>query len=195
MANVEVTLNQTLYNQSIFNVQNWQVPDTSFVTLQELANGIRASFDAVLTDWHTSNWTLEDISVRVFDGNEPFTTVIPFSAGPLVGTALSNAVAPENSCMVALSYVGVKPNRGRQYHGGMVEFAWEGNRWAADLITDFVAYYNALIAGVGTSAGTCILRIARKDYANNVWLLDNPVETAIPNIRNKTLDSRKAEDD
>lgn len=179
MANVQVTLNQTLYSEDMFNVMNWQTPDTSSNTLQSLANGIAATIQARILDSLATDWALNSISMRVFDGAPPFTTEFLPSTGILNGTGLTSALPPTNALLVALSYTGPRPNRGRQYYGGLTEGAWDGQVWNPVTLTDMEDMWSDFITGVTTASGLCFPRIARVDYVANTWTLDSPVEQAI----------------
>ncbi len=179
MANVQVVLNQNQLGVPILNIMNWQTPDATTQTLQELVDGIRDAFATHVIDSYHNAWSMTSATVRVFDGAPPFTTEFPFTAGVLNGISVSQALPRQSALLVSLAQVGPRPNRGRQFYGGLSEGAWDSSSWNPVTQQDFVDMWSGFIAGIATTNGTCFPRIARVDHANNVWELDNPVETAV----------------
>lgn len=192
MANVEITLNQTVSGVEIVNVMSWQTPDTDAGTLQALVDGIRGRFNADVADSFASTWFLNTASVRIFDGGAPFTTEFAFGLGPLQGTSAVEALPRQSALLVSLTYTGPRPNRGRQFYGGLAENSWDGDAWDAGTIADFQNMWGQFILGLVTPNGTCFPRIARKNYLTNTWDLDNPVENAIVRPYARTQKGRRS---
>jgi len=179
MANVQLVLNQTQNGVPIKNVTNWQTPDGSTLTIQELVNGIRASWDGAFKTSFPTSWQLENVTARVYDGAPPFSTVFPFTLGILAGTAITAELPRQSALLVSTAFNGPRPNRGRIFFGGLSEGAWDGGAWDTTTQADALSMVNNWISGIGTTAGTCFLRIARPDDVTNTWTLDNPAETAV----------------
>lgn len=179
MANVEVRANQTSHGVPIYNIMNWQLPDTSALTYQEMANTLRAQWDTHIADSFHASWSLNSVTFREFDGGAPFSTEVGFSSGPLAGTGLGEALPRQTALLVSLQYNGGRPNRGRQFYGGLSENAWDGTEWDATTAADFLAFWGVCIGGFTLSAGNAFPRIARKDLVSNTWVLNNPIEAAI----------------
>lgn len=190
MTNLQVTLNQDVDNVYVANVVNFQAPDASATTYQELADAIRQSFDDNVNAFLSANWSLNSVTIRNYDGGGPFSTEVAFTSGPLSGIAATQTLMRQAAMLIATTYNGPKPNRGRFYLAGTVESAWAGSSWASVDLADAVAMLEEWRDGLVTTAGSCFLRIARVDDPTNTWLLNNPVENVIGRTYAATIKGR-----
>lgn len=178
MSNVQVTIRQTYFSKFVANVTNWQFPNTTATTYQEFADALRASYVTNVVADMSNNWDLDDIDLRIFDGNPPFTTRQSFTSGKLTGTNTNHFLPRQVALLVRLVYTQGRPNRGRVFFPGLTEAPSDEGSWDTLTLGRYVTLVNAWKNGLSTTAGSCFLRIARPNFVTNVWTLDNPVESA-----------------
>lgn len=181
MANFQVVLDQLVDTEVIKNVTYWQLPDNQTATLQGFADNLRGTYVVpdVIASLHTS-WSLQSLTVRQMDGGGAFSQLITFGLGALSGTAIEHLLPTQDALLISTGFLGPKPNRGRIYFGGLTEAANEAggvtNATVRGLFRQMVEIWRD---GVATGAGNAFLRIARPDFLNNTWTLNNPVESVI----------------
>lgn len=192
MANFQVRMDQKVFNEVIYNVTYFQLPDASPATLQEFADEIRARFATRVGAIMSDNWSLDSLTMRQMDGGGAFTFTQPFTSGVLEGTEGTGVLPLFNALLVSTGYIGSRPNRGRLYFGGLTEASnntqgeWNGVDATAyqDLVQD-------MVDGITTTAGSAFLRIARPDFPANIWTLNNPIDTVIGRQETATMRSRR----
>lgn len=191
MANFQMRLDQRLLGEAIYNITYWELPADDSVTLQEFADGIRASYVTHVEPYLSNDWSIEGITVRQMDGAGAFSFPQPFTSGTLVGGSASNNLPLFNALLVSTGYIGPRPNRGRVYFGGVTEGSNDTDAtWLGPDLQAFVDLVTAWKDGISTTAGSAFLRIVRPDFTLNSWTLSSPIDTVIGRTNAATMRSR-----
>lgn len=191
MANVQVVLKFSQYGQDVLNVTNWQFAQYSDAYIQSFVDSLRSSLVANWQTEATSSITFTGVQTRLFDGLGPYTVDKDPTLGPLQGADAVQALPTQVALLVSTLYSGPRPNRGRIYFGGLGENHQVDSQWEATVLASYEALVTQWANGLTVTGGNAFLRIARVDFANNVWLADSPVETIIARPRPATIRNRR----
>lgn len=153
--------------------QLWQGVEVANVLCFDQANtgegGIQNTIDQLGELWletmatkQSTNWSLINFLVRVFDGGEPFSVVYDSPDTPLAGTAESSDLPRNVSLLISTSHVGPRPNRGKIHMAGMTESSWDGDSF--DAATVLVA--DGFMSGLTAFADTTFVVARRNALAN-----------------------------
>lgn len=176
MANFQVRFDQTWLGETIYNVTYWQLPGSDEAALEAYADAVRASFVTHILSMMSDDWSLDSLTVRQMDGGLPFSQLVGFTLGQLVGGATGENLARQTALLVSTAALAGRPNRGRLYFGGLTEFT---NTALGNAQATHVDAFEAMVLdwanGLTTAVGDAFLRIARPNFLTNLWTASNAV--------------------
>jgi hypothetical protein len=186
MADVQVVLNQTLNGQQVRNVLHFFYSGAIDADgRQDIADYIRSSI--VASQHHQScveDWSLDSVSIRDATTTGPY-ALVPFTGGPLVGTAVGSETISQVAMLVTLINSGLTPpTRGRIYLAG-VQFAnlVDGGTWPNSQLDRAETLANSWISDTTGDSETISLRIASRNpdgTANVLNVVDNIIVRSNP---------------
>lgn len=169
MTVLSVMIRQVWQGQDIANVLWFDQENVGTAAIQNTVDQIAAVFDELLQPILSTQWEGNDMLVRVFDGDAPFSTVYAPAGWPIVGV-INAADLPRNvALLIATSSDGARPNRGRIFLGGLTEAGWSDGTWEATYLAAAEAAAEAL-----TDLEDTDWVIARPNYTLNT-AISNPV--------------------
>jgi len=178
MPDAIISLNQTLFGAARANVICFNNVDEDTTFLITMADALRASFETFVEDVMSSSWTLEDITVSFIEGaGITYSVVVPFTDGPLTGLDNGEILPPQSSLLIRTAYVGVRPNRGRNYFFGLTEVSQANGLWDAAVRDAFEAMVQTWADGLAVLATTVFLRILRRPSDVFPSYVSSPVST------------------
>lgn len=162
MPDAIVSMNQTVLNQEVKNILCFSNVTEDADELQDFADAIRDSWVSVIDNLHTS-WSLENLTISFLDATSvTYSVDVDFTAGPLGGTNANDPTPTTNSLLIATSYVGPRPNRGRVYFCGLTEVDTNDGLWVTGVAVEFRNLVQEWADGVAVTGNTYFLRILRR---------------------------------
>lgn len=193
MADGTVVLNQSLLAKTFVNVlvfSNMPEGEQEFQTVADNIRGFFAASDYL--DFLSQEWRLNSITLAFNSDFPSFSVEVPFTSGPLAGTSSGDPLSTRTALLASTSLIGVPPNRGRIYLGGLTEagndntgkFNATVRGHAQELIEEFA------LEGVPTGSNSMFLRIGRRDNAGTI-IASNPVQSVVMRANPATIMNRR----
>ena len=192
MADALVTMNQTILGKEVKNVLCFNNITEIASDLQDFADNIRSSWEFYVQAFMSDDWVLENITVSFLSTDTvDYSVDVNFTDGTLTGIEQSDVLPTTNALLVSTQYVGVAPNRGRIYFGGLTENNQSDSAWGAGGLFAFRDLVEFWRDGVSIGSGTAFLRILRRPSDVFPSYVSNPVDNVITRLRPATVRGRR----
>lgn len=186
-----VQINQSLQGKATANVMWWDIPDTSTPAIQEFADTFRVAVSNEIAPFMSDQWILKDMLLRPLDGGGPYSFNVFFTNGQLSGDDPADILPSQVAVLVSGTYQGPRPNRTREYWGGLCEGSSGSSGWTSNVMAAFEDFYQILGAGLANGFSIAFPRIVRPDWVNNTPEFNNPVDSYIVRQRSGTIRNRR----
>lgn len=194
MAVNQVTWNWTINGQTINNVQYYDIPTTDPTVRQNFVDAMRTFVDTTIKGHLSPQCSLNSMTLREMDGGPAVSFDVPFTNGPLVGTANGQLADITSPLQVYYRSQTAAPNKGWTKFSGLTEVDWTGTSWNSSAIASFEALYTVLTSGFSIGAGDCILGICRPDFAANAPIAFNLINSFVVRTYTRKQTSRRPQD-
>ena len=180
----QVRWNWAINGQVVNNVQYWDIEDNTVAGRQEFVDTIRTLVDVQLSGFLSNDVVLNSLSLRPFEGGDPFSFEVPFTDGVIVGTNLNDLFDITSPMQIYFRSSTDKPNRSWFKLSGLTESAWGGTGWNPLTVSAVTDLFNFFTAGLSLSGGNAIQGICRPDFPSNTVTAFNLISTVT--VRNYT---------
>lgn len=179
------TVRGTWFGQVYNNVLKFVFGATSPAAVQAGVDLIGAAYTDYWIPTANTNFTLNDILVRFFDGSPAWSAVYVPETWPVTGENATGEPLVSRSLVVSLQAQVSPPNRGRIYLGGLSESHFLNSVWTAAAVAAAQEFGDALIA-----IGDPLLSCATLDYVNNT-AVSNGVDVSVARAYEGSQNNRR----